>query len=502
MDTALVSDVVTMVPGATANKRLGCDSGGTNFFPGDIADFFFWDANISDADALALYARTKHPGQIATTTLRTWITNGTSTPGINAARTLEVATMPPFSGTSLSNGPHGATTPIGLVADTDIKNAWVFDYPGTTLFTADSGKHFREPGSLIDRGVGQDPRYIIYVTEVQGTEYPGPEKWVVAYTSNSLASGWTRYGQVIADTSAEDPYVVKDGTDYWLMYEAGKLCHSTDGLSFTFTADLSISGFPGGSTINSQDTRYATAPAATGPWTDQGLAVDQIAATCYSSIAVPDDIVKIGSNYYLILHGSNLSGIFESSDLETWARYRRINQPDGAIMSTIQAGWGQFWDKSGDYSKLMVVNEAGASLGQTVALVQMYGDAIVPPTLVSATLNAAAGTVTTVWSESVATTTFAGCTILVAARGYTGMFSEVTTGPSETIVYTLSIPGLVYAGEVVTISMAAGVVETDADSTPNALITGAAVINNSSVSAPSGGNFPSFPSFPSMPSMG
>lgn len=103
------------------------------------------------------------------------------------------------------------------------------------------------------------------------------------------------------------------------------------------------------------------------------------------------------------------------------------------------------------------------------------------PTLSSATLNAAASQLTTVWSASSVASGVAVPTVRVAARDASIACTYLSGSPSTSIVWTLSTTGAVYADDTVVVDAPADTVQDVIGDLPNAATTGAAVTNNSAL---------------------
>jgi hypothetical protein len=187
MTTPVASNTSTTMKVLPANstitRRFGrrASAGGANHLTGDIADYWCYNATIGSSDLTAFVNRTKHPGQVQATDLVSWVSNGTKQPGLDAVHLPNQTFVGSTTATTLVNGPHGSTGPIGLTRSTDLANAWIYDAPATaSIMTAAATRTFREPGNVIDRGSTPN-RYVFYVTEMSNN-------YLVMYTSDDLTT--------------------------------------------------------------------------------------------------------------------------------------------------------------------------------------------------------------------------------------------------------------------------------------------------------------------------
>lgn len=180
------------------------------------------------------------------------------------------------------------------------------------------------------------------------------EKIHYAYSEDSIVWSKSSANPVISNRRTEDPYVVRDGSTYYLYAEdkeAGgvgeadsiRRWHSTD--CETWVDDGQITGLGDaqspvvwieGATWyllyeqypdTPKDIRLATSSDGLA-WIPDGSnpVITNAEVSFGSDSIVPDDIVKINSNYYLFFHGSDGDGINDvgmatSTNLTAWTMH-------------------------------------------------------------------------------------------------------------------------------------------------------------------------------------
>ncbi len=210
---------------------------------------------------------------------------------------------------------------------------------------ADSDKYIREPGNVLYESGEASRKYKTFYTGYL-TDKNTDEKIHYAYSEDGKT--WTKStsNPVISDRRAEDPYVVKNGSTYYLFAEdkeAGgnnkiRRWHSTD--CETWSDDGQLTGIGDGqsptvwiegSTWYMLYERYpanadiALATSNDGlAWTDDASnpVMEKTDTDWVTGDIVPDDIIKKGSTYYMIYHGHDgttfRTGIATSTNLTDW----------------------------------------------------------------------------------------------------------------------------------------------------------------------------------------
>jgi len=212
---------------------------------------------------------------------------------------------------------------------------------------SDTDKYIREIGNALYEEDEASAKYKIFYTGYN-SDRNTDEKIHYAYSEDGET--WTKCtsNPVIDDRRAEDPYVVKSGSTYYLFAEdkeAGvevhgviRRWHSSD--CITWSDDGQITGIADcqsptvwieGSTWYMLYERYpdnadiALATSSDGlAWTDSvsNPVMENSATDWASGDIVPDDIYKVDSTYYMFYHAHDgtyfRSGIATSSNLTSW----------------------------------------------------------------------------------------------------------------------------------------------------------------------------------------
>ena len=220
--------------------------------------------------------------------------------------------------------------------------------PVSTPGTA-SDAHIHEEGNILIEPSDPSRKYKFFYTGFPDGGGSSAEKIHYAYSEDG--KNWTKSSAnpVINDRRAEDPYVVKSGSTYYLYAEdkqAGgenriRRWHSSDCESWTDDGQISGIGdheqspvvWIEGETWYLIYEQFPTAPndirLATSSdgmsWTNEATNPVMSAGDTdwVTGAMVPDDIVKVDSTYYLLYHGYRSSTSFEeglatSTNLTTW----------------------------------------------------------------------------------------------------------------------------------------------------------------------------------------
>jgi predicted GH43/DUF377 family glycosyl hydrolase len=207
---------------------------------------------------------------------------------------------------------------------------------------ADTDVFIREPGNILYEPTDTGKEYKTWYSGY--TAAGNDQKIHYAYSSNGKS--WTKAGAVIAERH-EDPYVIKVGATYYMYvedYSPGSSIqrYHSDDLE-TWTSDGNVTGitecqspivWKEGATWYMIYERYPTNKDIALATSSDGLAWTADASNPIYVLAdvvwgdgsivdvVPDDIIKVGSTYYMTYHAYLVNvahtGIAISTDLTTW----------------------------------------------------------------------------------------------------------------------------------------------------------------------------------------
>lgn len=295
--------------------------------------------------------------------------------------------------------------------------------------TIDTVRAVLRTARLVQPGTGTDTDVLIreigniyqaddgdYVLHYTGRPSAGATSQI-HYATSSDGVTWTKHGVLIDEAThgiyTEDSYVYEDAGTWWLMcenktsldvHQGIAVFSSADGKTGWTLEDADILPNGGGGTFDVNDvsspvfwkegaTWYmlyegrssgdngriglATASAPDGTWTKSGsnpvLSYSGSAGSWYERGIVPDDILKVGSTYYLTVHADGTlqgsagyrNGIFESTDLTTWAEPSgHCNPLTGIICNTLMLS-------AVNGGHLIGVDESGTN-SQAIMQYEMY----------------------------------------------------------------------------------------------------------------------------------
>jgi len=258
------------------------------------------------------------------------------------------------------NTPSGLT--IADLPDTEAIGKYEGSNPIIPIGGAgESDVQIREIGNVLYEPTDSGKEYKTWYT---GLNAAGAQKIHYAYSSDGIT--WTKSASnpVINARKAEDPYVVKVGSTYYLYAEDKEAADPEEDIRYWTSADGETWADQGqiidvtncaspvvwkeGATwymlyenypVGNLDINLATsADGAT--WVAEATNPVMAAVDCKwgSTTLVPDDLVKIGATYYLFYHGVVNSvwktGIATSSNLTTWTDSDRSPIcPDGGTQA-------------------------------------------------------------------------------------------------------------------------------------------------------------------------
>ena len=349
------------------------------YFTGDIADIATWTVDIGSSGATSLSNKSKHPMNLRAT----WADLSSYWPlaqgvildndDVRDFRDLTRTALTINNGTTAVDGPDGAG-PTGMVATTDVSKAWIWQCRSSSAWitrgasAGDQDRLLREPGNIVHHTGA--PAGEEYKTYYSGSDdpYGGGDVAILAAKASTLGGTWTKLGAVIPNATlpGEDPWVYRDpatGT-YHIWFEnktggtnADGIAHytSSDGITWSVENNTAIDNGAGGtwdendvsspivwkeaagdwrmlyegrSPSQQGEIGYATATSPNGSWTKSGSNPVMTRGTSgawddFSVVA--DHLVKIGSTYWLIYHGSEdgtifRMGIASSTNLTTWTK--------------------------------------------------------------------------------------------------------------------------------------------------------------------------------------
>lgn len=215
---------------------------------------------------------------------------------------------------------------------------------------SDSDKNIREIGNILHEPGESSRKYKTFYTGYN-VGFHTDEKIHYAYSEDGKS--WTKSSSnpVVSNRRAEDPYVVKNGSTYYLFAEdkeAGgenkiRRWHSSDCESWT--DDGQLTGIVDGQspTVWIEDTTWyliyerfpahadiALATSSDGlAWTDDGSnpVMEYSDTNWVTGAIVPDSIIKKGSTYHMFYHGYDGSywrvGKATSTNLTSWIDYSK-----------------------------------------------------------------------------------------------------------------------------------------------------------------------------------
>lgn len=261
--------------------------------------------------------------------------------------------------------------------DTMISNGTINDFD----------TNFREIGNVIIVEKNGTLRYEVFYTVYSGNEYVGNQTYIgYSYSSNGL--DWIKHDELIINRPLEDPYVVYENGIYHLFAEDKldlpfkniRKYHSQDGLNWTDDGD--IFDTKSGGIPNDWENEDVSSPVV---WIENeiwymlyegrgglhrgniGLAYSDDGynwsrmnenntptfanGSIFSwdeSGVVPDDLIKIDDEYYMLYHGYSRNhggqwkmGIAKTENFEDWERHRAnpIAEINTLMFTNIEGGY-------------------------------------------------------------------------------------------------------------------------------------------------------------------
>jgi len=233
----------------------------------------------------------------------------------------------------------------------------------------DFDTNFREIGNIITIEKDGILTYEMYYTVYSGHAYIGNQTYIGhSYSSNGVE--WLKHEEFIINRPLEDPYVIYENGVYHLFAEDKldlpfrniRKYHSTDGLIWIDDGD--IFDITSGGTPNGWENQDVSSPVAwiegNGTWymlyEGRGMSHRGNIGLAYSydgynwtrinenntpvftngsiyswdeSGVVPDDLLKINDEYYMLYHGYSVNlggqwkmGVAKTKNFEDWSRFR------------------------------------------------------------------------------------------------------------------------------------------------------------------------------------
>jgi len=244
-------------------------------------------------------------------------------------------------------------------SDTMISNGTINDFD----------TNFREIGNIIVVEKNGTLAYEVFYTVYSGNEYIGNQTYIgYSYSSNGV--DWTKHDESIINRPLEDPYVIYENGVYHLFAEDKldlpfrniRKYHSQDGLNWTDDGD--IFDTKSGGVPNDWENEDVSSPVVwieeNGTWymlyegrggvhrgniglaySNDGYNWSRINENNTPTFAngsifswdesgvVPDDLIKIDDEYYMLYHGYSRNhggqwkmGIAKTENFEEWERHR------------------------------------------------------------------------------------------------------------------------------------------------------------------------------------